>query len=447
LGMLSPDGSRVFFAVPSNGNVYMRTDGATTVQMNASERTVPESPQPAALWVVSRDGSRAFFTTNEGLVDSDNDRSADLYMFDTNAPAGSQLTQVSVDDAPSDGHSANGVLGVSADGSYVYFFSAGQLVAGEPLLGPISGLYAWHDGEMRYIGQPAGSADTSPDALDTSAGFLSLSSRVSPDGAHLLFMTHSDAGFRGRWGFPGYDHSTRRCTFDSGIPGRCRELYLYNADAGTLVCASCDPTGAPATADALLDARTGTGGANTPVHITHALSTDGQRVFFHTREALVPEDSNGRTDVYEYDVPSATVHLISTGKDPADSYFMDASPNGDDVFFATRQRLVGWDVDQNYDLYDARVGGGLPDPVPTPPVCDGETCQGPPTTTPTPDTAASNQFTGAGDATPHLRPHHTTRKHQHKRRCTHRVTHHATTSGTCPRNRAARHASAQRAGR
>jgi hypothetical protein len=329
-------------------------------------------------------------------VDSDNDRSADLYMFDANAPAGSRLTRISVDDA-GDTHSVDSVLGVSADGSYVYFFSAGQLVSGEPPLGPSIGLYAWHNGEIRFIGETAGAADVIPDSLGTSPGFQSLSSRVSPDGSHLLFMTHSDAGYRGRWGFSGYDHSTRRCTFDSNIPGRCRELYLFDADAGSLVCASCDPTGAPATADALLDARAGTGGANTPVHVTHALSADAQRVFFHTRTALVPEDSNGRTDVYEYDVPTATVHLISSGKDSANSYFMDASPNGNDVFFVTRQRLVGWDVDQNYDLYDARIGGGLPDPAPAAPACSGDACQGTQGIRPNDLSSASSSFHGVGN--------------------------------------------------
>jgi hypothetical protein len=406
----------VFFAVPINGNaingdVYMRTDGTTSVQMNASERTVPESPQPAALWVVSRDGSRAFFTTNEGLVNSDNDNSEDLYMFDANAPAGSRLTRISVDDA-GDTHSVDSVLGVSADGSYVYFFSAGQLIAGEPTLGPSIGLYVWHNGEIRYIGQTAGAADVIPDSLGTSPGYQSLSSRVSPDGVHLLFTAHSDEGFRDRWGFGGYDHSASNCTFDSARGGRCRELYLYNADAGTLVCASCNPTGAPATADALLDARTGTGAANTPVHITHALSTDAQRVLFHTAEALVPEDSNGRTDVYEYDVPTASVHLISSGKDPADSYFMDASPNGDDVFFVTRQRLVGWDVDQNYDLYDARIGGGLPDPAPLPAGCSGDSCQGSMGTPPNDLSSASSSFRGSGNPKAHR---HKKRHKKHKR--------------------------------
>ena len=39
------------------------------------------------------------------------------------------------------------------------------------------------------------------------------------------------------------------------------------------------------------------------------------------------------------------------------SYFIDASSNGDDTFIATAARLVPQDENENYDLYDARVGG------------------------------------------------------------------------------------------
>jgi hypothetical protein len=48
------------------------------------------------------------------------------------------------------------------------------------------------------------------------------------------------------------------------------------------------------------------------------------------------------------------------------------------VFFTTRERLVGIDTDDQIDLYDARVDGGIPaqnPPAPAPP-CEGEACQG-----------------------------------------------------------------------
>jgi hypothetical protein len=431
-GMLSSDGSRVFFASPGDGNVYMRVDGTTTVQMNASEKTLRESPRSASLWVVSKDGAHAFFITAEGLVDDDDNGSSDLYRFDANAPEGRRLTLLSVDNTVGDAHNALGVLGASADGGSVYFFFAGQLVAGEPRLGSGSGLYRWHEGEITFIGEAAGPDDTIPNGVGASPVFRSLTSRVSPDGAHLLFMTHSDAGFSGRFGFAGYDHGAS-CTFDTPDGTRCRELYLFSADTQSLVCVSCNPSGAPATADALIDAGVGTGAAGSEVHVTHPLSDDGQRVFFHTREALVPEDSNGHYDVYEYDVSTGTVHLISGGKDPSDSYFMDATASGDGAFFVTRQRLVGWDTDQNYDLYDARVGGGLPDPTPAAPGCAGESCQGQPAPGPALEAPASSSYTGPEQTKPHHK-----HKRRHKKRCTHKRKH------RCTPHTHAKHASTHR---
>jgi hypothetical protein len=78
----------------------------------------------------------------------------------------------------------------------------------------------------------------------------------------------------------------------------------------------------------------------------------------------------------------------------------------------TRERLVGWDVDQNYDLYDARVGGGLPDPIPPQPPCAGESCQGSLGTPPNDLNSASSNFHGSGN--PRARKHH--KKKHHKKR-------------------------------
>jgi hypothetical protein len=212
-------------------------------------------------------------------------------------------------------------------------------------------------------------------------------------------MATQEDGFRGRDGYAGYDHGT--CG-----GGPCREFFLYSAASGRLVCVTCNPLSRVATADAQTDVLAGGAGSPPLQHLSHALSDDGSRVFFSTPEALVAQDSNGKWDAYEYDVATATLHLISTGKDPADSYFMDASPDGRDVFFTTRERLVGWDIDQNYDLYDARVDGGFPEPVAPPVPCAGETCRAPAALPPGFSGApASATFSGAPNATPTvLRP-------------------------------------------
>lgn len=405
--MISEDGSRIFFQVPATGNVYMRSDGATTVQLNASEKTSPESPQGASLWTAATDGSRAFFITSEGLVEGDDDGSTDVYMYDATTGPRRHLSRLSGDAETLDGHSALGIVGASANGRYVYFVSAGQLVVREPLLFEQRGLYLWHDGAIRYIGSFANGADTDLNSPQTSWGTAvgTSTARVTLDGRHLLFMSRSDAGFRGRGGFAGYDHGAA-C---SGTP--CRELYVYKADSGGIRCASCNPSGAAAIGDASIHTRVGAGAANTSWHLSHALSEDGHKIYFNTSEELVPEDANGKSDAYQYDTISGVVHLISSGLAPSDSYFLDASASGDDVFFLTRERLVGWDIDDNYDLYDARVHGGFPEPIAPAPRCSGDVCQGQPSAPPRPTAVGTAALKGSGNAPPQVRP-----KRKHCRR-------------------------------
>jgi hypothetical protein len=127
-------------------------------------------------------------------------------------------------------------------------------------------------------------------------------------------------------------------------------------------------------------------------------------VFFSSAEALVAQDVNGRSDAYEYDVGAGSVRLLSSGTSGSDSWFLDASADGEDAFFVTRERLVGWDRDDQYDVYDARVGGGFPEPPPVALACAGDACQG---DAPGPRAALSRgsaAFTGAGDAPEQFKP-------------------------------------------
>jgi hypothetical protein len=426
-GMISADGSRILFQGPAgapSGPIYMREDGVRTFQINASERTTPETPETAQLWAMSTDGTRVLFTTNEGLLDTDNDGgNADLYLYDRTAPERERLTLLSQDTTGDPVISVLGVVGASADAHYVYFVSNGQLVPDAPT-GVGQGLYVWHDGQIRYIGR---FDDTNLANLNTPATqwqFLTSArtSRVSPDGRHLLFMSWNDDGFRDRGGYGGYDHG--QCVFGGANP--CRELYLYSADDGSLACVSCNPRASTATGDALIDILPGISASPAMQWASRALSDDGQHVFFSTQEALVPEDSNGKWDAYEYDTPTGTIHLLSTGTSPSDSYFMDASPDGHDAFFVTRQQLVGWDTDDNYDLYDARTNGGLPEPPTPAQPCTNDGCRPPATATPTATTGASAQFKGTGNAagklrkrTPHCKTGTVLKKVRGTRKCVH----------------------------
>jgi hypothetical protein len=325
-----------------------------------------------------------------------------------------------------------GVIGASEDGHHVYFTAVGgQLVAEGPAL-PEGGIYYWHDaggapGTLAFVGGVA-AGDLPPIVNDRPFGSNPKVSRVTPDGRFLMFEV-SD----GRNLAPQENHHA--CVLEPGEvnPNNsghgCSEAYVYRAATSSplvpdLVCASCRPSGEPSTASAFLNVRTGgVSGTGATSHLSHALSDDGRRIFFSTAEALVPDDVNGKSDAYVFDVRTETVDLISSGRDRFDSYFLDASANGDDVYFMTREQLVGWDTDQAYDLYDARVGGGFPEPPAPPRECVGAACQGQAAAPPGAAALGSATFRGLGNARPartRCRRGQVKRRIRGKRRCVRR---------------------------
>ena len=136
---------------------------------------------------------------------------------------------------------------------------------------------------------------------------------------------------------------------------------------------------------------------------SRGLSDDGDRVFVESYDPLLPRDTNGQADVYEYELDgtgSCTVapgclSLVSTGTSEHGAWFVDASASGDDVFFTTSQQLVSADTDGAFDLYDARVDGGVPLPA-QPPECLGDGCLNVPPA-PIDATPSSLTFSGAGN--------------------------------------------------
>ncbi len=104
---------------------------------------------------------------------------------------------------------------------------------------------------------------------------------------------------------------------------------------------------------------------------------DDGSVFFNSDAKLAPGDVNGVGDAYRW--RDGKVSLISSGKSPRASTWVEATPDGHDVYFATYERLVAQDVDDERDIYDWRVGGGLArQNVSVPPAadCRDDACQG-----------------------------------------------------------------------
>jgi hypothetical protein len=401
--VVSADGSRIYFLVPrgngvgGGGSIYLREGGSTTHRVNVDEKTSPEpsgSSSRVVLTWITPDGMHAFFTTDEQLLDTDVDPDADIYRYDVGAPEGSHLTLIS-DGIPGSG-SANRFFGASETGEYAYFGSARRLNSDDPFLPANSEyVYMWHGGANKLVG----SASAIDQDLNARTHTEPLA-RVTPDGIKLMFfsrsldlLTGNVAGFNAGGGFFHED-----C---SDLP--CGRAYVYDATAdsgqGQIACASCPPDGTRVFSNAVWAPRIEVGGAVSENHINHPLTDDGRLAFFSVRDPLVPEDTNGRYDVYAYDLSAGKVRLLSSGACACDSWFVDASPDGRDVFFTTRDRLVGWDTDTLMDVYDARVGGGLPEPPSPLPSCQGDACQPPPLglNDPTPASAAGG---GPGNPKP-----------------------------------------------
>ena len=132
---------------------------------------------------------------------------------------------------------------------------------------------------------------------------------------------------------------------------------VVHADQGDAVGGDCETVnpggtgGAPDTTDLAL-VSCGLGNAT-----FLAASTDGSRVFFATKEALVPTDGDTALDIYELTVDG--LRLVSGGTANVDVAFDRISADGTHVFFETTEALPGTgDADTAYDVYE-RANGTL----------------------------------------------------------------------------------------
>jgi hypothetical protein len=375
-GAVSSDGSSIYWT-DGSGQLYVREGGVHTTKVNASQRVPSLGDGTAAFFGATPDGRQVFFGDSTALTGAPGDNGG-LYEFERDT---GNLTDITPDQAGNPG--LEGVLGYSSDGSSVYFVAADKLLGGATTGQP--NLYVSRNGTLSFI-----ATLSSDDSGDWATEPTSRHTAVTPDGAHVVFM--SDASLTG------YDNVDA----NTGKPDS--EVFEYDAKAGQLHCVSCNPSGGapigPSSVPAWLN------GNYNPRY----LAEDGSRVFFDSVDTLTPRDTNGREDVYEWERnptcgrSGGCVSLISDGIDASESLFADASQNGNDVFFTTGARLVSEDTDENIDLYDARVDGGFPVTL-TQASCSDEACLGPLSTAPEgegPLTAlTASPQTGEGGHTPH----------------------------------------------
>ncbi len=357
---VSPNGSEIFFK--AGGRLYVRVNDERTVQIDGARGG--SGPGGGGSYAgLSADESQVFFSdeASAGLTsDTAPGSGSNLYRYDIDTGQLSDLTPVAGADAT--------FSGVGEDGSYLYFTSPTAVTgsqanqSGETAQSGQENLYLDHEGTIAFV--------THAGAFTDSNGIKHVPV-VSANGAFLAFTsTDSQAG---------YDNN--------GQP----EIYLYSAQANRFECASCNPDGeAPSSGVSL---------GNAP-GLNHWVTNHGQ-VLFETAEALLPRDTDGVSDVYEFDFDSG-LHLISSGTSAYDSRLLPASVSGNDVFFLTRQQLVPQDGSQEaLKVDDARVDGGFPVAA-APPLCTtADACRSAASPQPSIYGAPSSQtFSGAGNLAP-----------------------------------------------
>lgn len=411
----APAGSRAFFVSPvplSNGapsivcrraaeaakesvsqclpQLYVREGGTKTVLLSrdaASGQPAPEgiSPmrvivagiEPAESWVFAApDGARAFFQSKSKLAVSATGQEPTgsgpwTYEFDLEDERLSYLPGVT-----------GAIIASSSDGSRFMFVA------------PVEGsrertLDLWEGKVIEIARLPDGPAKEGAPlkgAIEPSAS----PARANAEGS--VFVFESDAPIPG---------------FGEADSGGYEQVFRYTAPTATqpnglLSCISCVVEGAPS-GNALIShdntehAEVGT------VTESAGVSANGGRVFFDTPESLVPQDTNGVRDVYEWEAPgegscpSSQVtgcrYLISSGTSEQESSLLASSESGDDVFFATTSALSPLDTEGDYGIYDARAphlpGEEVAFPLPSAPVGCQEDCQTPLAQAPAPALATS----------------------------------------------------------
>ncbi len=403
---ISKDGSRVVWTAPEGGtevkrgHLYLRdTARGETVKLDAAQGVAEPSKGSAQFQTASGDGSRVFFTDKQKLTaDSTAEPGQgtgkpDLYECEIVEDAGKfacNLRDLTVDHNEGE-HAAvqSLIFGADEDGSSVYLLAQGVLATNENGDGEIAqpaktNLYHLHfDGSQwvtTFIATLSG--EDSPEwegnqVFDTAF----LTARVSSNGRYLAFMSNGS--------LTGYDNVD---VSPNAKGAHDEEVYLYDSVTASLTCVSCNPTGSRPSGvldhgesgeglGLLVDRRKVWGelghehwlGGNIPGWTAQSLTSalfqsrylsDDGRLYFNSPDELVPAAANHKENVYQYEPlgvggcesPSGgCIALLSSGTSDRESAFVEATPDGDSVFFVTESNLLPQDTDTAFDIYDARV--------------------------------------------------------------------------------------------
>jgi hypothetical protein len=387
---VSSDGSRIFFTAPEGqteqnvgepgcdepGQLYMRADDGEPIDVATPEPGVQVSTvSPVRYNFATPDGSKVFFNTEMALTSDDTSNANKLFEYDADGPEGKRLKRIASGVPAERGVGLPEAAGFifSEDGSTVY------VVYGTQTAQEIT-RYSTITGEGAHVAHIEDTAGQSSRSYSTSNGEFFL--------------------------FPG-----KRVENDPRGAGHL-ELYRYSHADGSVICVTCGTGVAPEQGRAVTMESLSTV-LETPdaLPAVTEISENGQEVFFETSAQLVPQDQNSTAvfprfvpgmDVYEWEADEAggcelaqgCTYLLSSGEASGPSTLIDASANGDDVFFESPAQLLPQATPEFPNIYDARVDGGF---APPPRARECLSCQGVGSPPPLFSPGASGTFTGVGN--------------------------------------------------
>jgi hypothetical protein len=393
--IVSANGRRVFFSAERRTaaneeeigkvGIFVREDGTVTRDLSQSQTSKPDTG--ALFQYAAEDGSRVFFIANAGLTTSSSVEGEDLYEYNLET---NELTDLSATEAQG-GAQVAGVLGLSSNGAHTYFAARGQLVVGE---GPslvenkaahTFSIYSEESGDLSYVG-----------VLTEGDLNVKKAVRVSPDGRYLLFQSQANV--------TGY------------VSGGAKEAYLFDSRSAVepTVCVSCRQDDQPSVTP-VNNWPLGNGDEQDRFHGRARLVVRNgvPTVFFTSFDRLAPAAIAGVVNLYEW--AHGQVFVISTepvglsgpldvnGGLEENLVFSGASSDGTDLYFTTPGKLTWEDPDERRSMYDARAGGGVPEPTKASKPCDAVVegaCQGQaPAPGAQPGDVQSSKFAGPGNKT------------------------------------------------
>ncbi|MGH2937980.1 MAG: Ig-like domain-containing protein [Solirubrobacterales bacterium] len=333
----SESGGRVYFSTQEPlvagdrdraGDVYMREPGiglTVLISQGAGECSpgCGNGTAEAVFAGAMPDGSEVFFETDESLTPADGDGSFDVYERNVTTGETVLVSRGASTCAPGCGNGSFGAqfAGVSEDGKKVFFTTAESLASG--------------DGNS-HVDIYERNLATGETILVSGGGHCPLSEEgdcdavwdnSSPDGSSVYFHTVEQISAQ--------DHD------------ESSDVYAWSGGAATLV-------------------STGPMGSGTATSTFVGASDSGQKVFFQTAEALVPQDGDSASDIYERDLATSETFLVSQGAESCapcgnggeNAIAAGVSTDGDKVFFQSAEALASGGRAGPGDVYVRDLAAG-----------------------------------------------------------------------------------------